>query len=155
MNNPQHLIIFGEVHYRKELLIRTDEGEEAAPYLKLKLQRPVEPWQKLTHSQIVQHLVRAQASLGLVVCGGCGRVLEREFMHLDHIQPRAEGGVNDITNRILLCAPCNGRKSNMLTLAGLMRQNKQEKWMQDEWRAKTAQSNARSRADQVRDELSA
>lgn len=64
---------------------------------------------------------------------GCGRVLKREFIHLDHIQPRAEGGVNDITNRVLLCAPCNGRKSNMLTLAGLMRQNKREKWTQDEW----------------------
>jgi len=54
---------------------------------------------------------------------GCGRLLEREFMQLDHIQPKAEGGANHILNRILLCGPCNRIKSNRLTLSGLRAEN--------------------------------
>ncbi len=129
---------------------RTDDNEVAAPFLRLKLQRPLERWQRLRHNEIVEHLVVAQASLDKVICGGCGRVLEREFMHLDHINPRAQGGANDITNRILLCYPCNSRKGARLTLIGLMSENKKQKWMQDEGRAKLAQGSARSKADQVR-----
>ena len=130
--------------------MRTDEGEVAASYLKLKLQRPVEPWQRLTRKEIFDHLAEAQASMNMVLCGGCGRVLEREFMQLDHINPRAQGGANDITNRILLCQPCNSRKGANLTLIGLWRENKKQKWMCDEGQAKLAQNSARKRADQVR-----
>ena len=140
-----------QIQYQAAPPDRTDEGEVAAPILRLKLQRPTEPWQRLTHAQIVEHLVAAQSSSGFVMCGGCGRVLEREFMELDHILPRADGGANDITNRILLCRPCNGRKSASLTLTGLVRQNRKVGWMQDDDRAKLAQSSARLRADAVRD----
>ena len=129
---------------------RTDDNEVAAPFLRLKLQRPLERWQRLNHKEIVEHLVAAQASMNMVICGGCGRVLEREFLHLDHINPRAQGGANDITNRILLCYPCNSRKGAKLTLIGLMSENKKEKWMQDEGRAKLAQGSARAKAEQVR-----
>ena len=87
----------------------------------------------------------------MAICAGCGRVLEREFMQLDHIQPRAEGGANDITNRTLLCQPCNLRKSANFTLRGLVRENKRENWMQNEDRAQLAQTSARNRAEQVRD----
>ena len=66
----------------------------------------------------------AQRSNGNVICAGCGRELEREFMELDHIHPRADGGENHITNRILLCRPCNGKKGQYLTLRGLLRENK-------------------------------
>ena len=97
----RHLLTFGDVHYTSNAPMRADEGEVAASYLKLKLQRPVEPWQRLTRKEIFDHLVEAQASMSMVLCGGCGRVLEREFMQLDHINPRAQGGANDITNRIL------------------------------------------------------
>ena len=140
-----------QIQYQAAPPDRTDEGEVAAPILRLKLQRPTEPWQRLTHAQIVEHLVAAQSSSGFVMCGGCGRVLEREFMELDHILPRADGGANDITNRILLCRPCNGRKSASLTLTGLVRQNRKVGWMQNDDRTKLAQSSARLRADAVRD----
>ena len=36
---------------------------------------------------------------------------------------RSDGGLNHITNRILLCGPCNRLKSNQFTLSGLRRQN--------------------------------
>ena len=86
----------------------------AAPNLRSRwrIQRPTERWRKLTRREIVERLVRAQGTVGGVICGG-GRILEREFMQLDHKRPRAEGGANDISNRILLRAPRNGRKSGI------------------------------------------
>ncbi len=151
---PERLFIFGDVTYTTEPPIRTDDGEEAAPELRLRSRRALAPWQRLTHKQIVERLEDAQAQRGMIICAGCGRVLEREFMHLDHVLPRADGGVNDITNRILLCPPCNGRKGAVLTLSGLMRENRKADWMRDEDLAKIAQHNARGMAERVRDGLS-
>ena len=76
-------------------------------------------------------------------------------MQLDHIQPKAEGGANHILNRILLCGPCNRRKRNYLTLAGLRRENKTRAvtWMQDEGRALLAQDSARAKAEWTRDQF--
>ncbi len=138
-----------QIHYSTRPAQRTDENEVAAPFLKLKMQRELEPWQRLRHAEIVEHLVEAQNSMGLVICAGCGRVLEREFMQLDHINPRAQGGANDITNRILLCGPCNGRKGADYTLIGLVRRNRRDKWMQNADRARLAQDSARQKAEQV------
>ena len=150
-----HLITFGDLTFSAEPPIRTDDGESAAPNLRARwrIQRPTERWQKLTRREIVERLVRAQGTVGGVICGGCGRILEREFMQLDHIHPRAEGGANDISNRILLCAPCNGRKSADLTLRGLTRQNRRVGWTQDADRAKLAQDSARREAERTREEL--
>ncbi len=149
----KRLLTFGDITYTQSPPTRTDDAEVSAPILRLKLQRPVEPWQKLTHGQIVKQLVEVQLLEGLVVCGGCGRQLEKEFMDLDHIQPRAEGGANDITNRILLCRPCNGRKRADLTLVGLRNANKRDGWMRNENLAQTAQDKTRIRAERVRDGL--
>ena len=76
-------------------------------------------------------------------------------MELDHVLPKADGGENFITNRILICRPCNRRKSNMLTMSGLVRANKRDGWTKDEALAQTAQLAARSRAEQVRAESEA
>ena len=141
------------VHYETAPPARTDDNSTAAPSLKLKSPRPVAPWQKLSHKQMVRILAFAQQSSDGVICAGCGRVLEREFMQLDHILPKAEGGENHILNRVLLCGPCNRRKRNYLTLAGLRRENKKKAvgWMKDESLAKLAQAHARSRAEWLRD----
>ena len=147
----ERLLTFGDIHYETVPPVRTDEGEEAVPFLRLKVQRASEPWQRLSRSQIVERLEEAQAQQDMVICGGCGRVLEAAFMELDHIVPRADGGANDITNRILLCPPCNKRKSARYTLTGLRSENKKAGWMRDEDRAKIAQHNARAMADRVRD----
>ena len=52
------------------------------PVLRLRLQRALEPWQRLRHGEIVENLVAAQDRMGMVVCARCGRILEREFMQL-------------------------------------------------------------------------
>ena len=141
------------VHYETAPPERTDDNEVAAPSFRLPFQRPREPWQRISHKGMTKVLATAQGSGEGVICAGCGRVLEREFMQLDHIQPKAEGGANHILNRILLCGPCNRRKRNYLTLAGLRRENKKKAvgWMQDESRALLAQDSARARAEWVRD----
>ena len=119
----------------------------AAPVLKLKLQHPIEPWQKLIHAEMRTHLETAQGMGISVVCAGCGRILERPFMQLDHLTPRAMGGENYITNRALICQPCNSVKSDTLTLKGLWRENKKSGWMQDRKRAEWAFDQARVCAD--------
>ena len=141
------------VHYETEPPVRTDDNEMAAPTLKLKIQRPVEPWQKLSHKQMVRVLAFAQQSNGGVICAGCGRVLEVEFMQLDHITPKVDRGENHILNRILLCGPCNRRKRDNLTLRGLLRENRKKAvgWMKDESLAKLVQEIAREKAEWIRD----
>ena len=150
--NPR-LITFGDVEYSKTAPERTDDNEVAAPSFRLKMQRPIEAWQKITHRQMVSILVKAQGSSDGVICAGCGRVLEREFMELDHITPKSDRVENHILNRILLCRPCNGRKRDNFTLGGLVRENKKRSvnWMRDEGRAQIAQSKAKEFAEWVRD----
>ena len=140
------------MYYSTALPIRTDDREIAAPNLKLKLQRAVEPWQRLANREIRNILAVAQAVGGLVGCAGCGRALEREFMQLDHIQPKSDSGENYITNRVLLCSPCNSEKSNDKTMPGLQRANKRSGWMQDESQAKDMRERASMRASWIRDQ---
>ena len=147
------LLAAGQIHYSKEPPIRQDSGETAADSLRTIERRVLSlaPWQKLSRAQIVQELTAAQSiTEGLVLCAGCGRELEAPFMELDHVKPRADGGENDISNRILLCRPCNGRKNADLTMRGLIRANRKAGWMQDEKRAKHAQDLARERYEEVR-----
>ena len=99
----------------------------------------------------MRELLEAQSITdGLVLCAGCGRELEAPFMELDHIVPRSDRGENDISNRILLCRPCNGRKSARLTMKGLMAENRKAKWMKDEKRAIHARDLAHERYEDVR-----
>ena len=127
-----------------------DDGGEDAPAFDLPLRKPriVEPWQKLSHAEMRDILYDAQQG----VCGGCGRELEKEFMELDHIMPRADGGVNDITNRIMLCSPCNRKKSHRLTLSGLVAQNKKDNWTKDANKARRAVDLARLKADMIKNQ---
>ena len=141
------------VNYSKTPPRRTDENELAAPGFKLRTKRPLEDWQRLTHRQMKRVLEDAQKSNGNVICAGCGRELEREFMELDHITPRADGGENHIRNRILLCRPCNGKKAQYLTLSGLLRENKRTGWLKDEGLAQMAREHAREQADWLRENL--
>ena len=146
------------IHYAADPPVRTDEGD-AAPDLKLRFRvpRPTEAWQKLTHAEIRAILEEAQflggAQPGLVVCAGCGITLPARHFELDHVNPRAQGGENWITNRVLLCGPCNRRKRHELTLVGLQRENKREKNMENENAAQEAWDKARIAASRRRDNL--
>ncbi len=133
--------------------VRTDDNDVAAPVLRIRLQRPTEAWQRLTHKQMFNVLAYCQSNAEGVVCAGCGRILEKEFMQLDHIMPRSDRGANDILNRILLCGPCNLRKGNSLTLAGLLKENRRHDWMKHAVRAQIARDDAELCALRVRDEF--
>lgn len=140
-----------QVYIETEPPIRSDDNEVAAPSFRLKIQRPVQDWEKISHKGMMNILSVAQGTKGGVICAGCGRVLEREFMQLDHITPKSDRGANHILNRILLCGPCNRRKRDTLTLRGLVRENKKKSWMKDESMATMAQELARDKADWARD----
>ncbi len=149
--DSEHGLMFPhDVHYTTKPPTRTDDNAMAAPSFRLKIQRPIEAWEKIAHKGMVHILMQAQGTEGGVICGGCGRVLEKEFMELDHITPKSDRGANHILNRILLCRPCNRRKRDNLTLRGLLRANKKAKWMKDENMAKMAQSYATDKAEWVR-----
>ena len=142
-----------DAHYSTDAPERTDTGETAAPGLGPVYTTTRQPWQRLNHAEMRGILGQAQpgAASDLVVCAGCGREMEAPFMTLDHITPKKDKGENYITNRILLCGPCNGRKKELSTLSGLHRDNKRSNWMRDEPKAKAAIDAARRVSGRVRD----
>lgn len=118
--------LFGKVHYVTEPPERTDDGETAAPFLRVK-QRVKEPdgpsWSR---AEMYKHLLEQKGPY----CQGCDRAFDDpRYLELDHNIPRSDGGINHITNRILLCGPCNKLKSNIYTLTGLRRENKKRGYM--------------------------
>ena len=118
----------GDVTYTKDAPGRTDGGEIAAPKMKKRrtLYTPSEPLDGYTNAQRKQKLI----SLHGLTCSGCDRRFDfPDYLQLDHNIPRSEGGSNNLTNRLLLCGPCNRRKSNTLTLTGLRRRNQKEGFM--------------------------
>lgn len=105
---------------------RTDDGEVAAPYLrpKVKIKEPEGP--KWTRKQMYEYLLDQHG----MVCQGCDRVFDdSRYLELDHNTPRADGGLNHISNRVLLCGPCNRLKSNTYTLGGLRKENNKRGYM--------------------------
>ena len=118
--------IFGEVHYTPEPPERTDDGEYAAPFIqvKLKVKEPGGP--KMSRAEMYEVLLSHNG----MKCQGCDRAFDDpRYLELDHNTPRSDGGINHVSNRILLCSPCNRAKSNTLTLSGLRRHNKKNGWM--------------------------
>ena len=105
---------------------RTDDQKVAAPTLTLKVQIPEPPGQKMTNAQMKTVLVQNNG----LVCTGCDRTFDDDrYLQLDHNAPRSSGGIHHISNRMLLCGPCNLAKSNTLTLQGLRNLNKSNGWM--------------------------
>ena len=60
-----------------------------------------------------------------MICAGCDREFDDPlYLQLDHKTPRSEGGLNHISNRMLLCGQCIRTKSDRLTLNGLRSENR-------------------------------
>ena len=118
--------IFAKVTYTKDVPVRTDSGETDAPYLRVK-ERVKEPeGARMSRAEMYDFLLTQYGSK----CQGCDRDFDdQRYLELDHNTPRADGGINHISNRILLCSPCNRLKSNTLTLSGLRRENKKQGFM--------------------------
>ncbi len=118
--------LYGDVTFTDKLPERTDDGLIAAPYLRpiMMVKEPDGP--KWTRQQMYEHLLDQHG----MVCQGCNRVFDdARYLELDHNLPRADGGMNHIANRILLCGPCNKLKSNTYTLSGLRKENKKRGYM--------------------------
>ena len=118
--------LFGEVHFTDAAPVRTDDGKPAAPFLRPKVQMFEPAGPKMTRAAMYAHLLEQNGP----VCQGCDRAFDDpRYLDLDHNTPRADGGVNHISNRVLLCGPCNRLKSNIYTLSGLRRQNRKRGYM--------------------------
>ena len=112
--------------YTKELPERTDEGEEAAPNQQVR-ERVKEPPNPYKSRQAMYEFLLTQYGSK---CQGCDREFnDSRYLELDHNTPKSSGGLNHISNRILLCGPCNKLKSNIYALPGLRRQNKKRGYM--------------------------
>ena len=121
-------LAFGNIHYTTEPPTRTDDGEAAAPNLRTKIKMFEPPGQKMSRAAMYKHLLGQNGPK----CQGCDRGFDDpRYLDLDHNTPRSDGGINHISNRILLCGPCNRLKSNTLTLSGLRRENKKRGYMAD------------------------
>ena len=115
-----------DMHFTSALPVRTDDGGEAVPFLKTiqKIQEP--PGPKMSRTEMYELLLSQQG----IKCSGCDRIFDDpRYLELDHNTPRSNGGINHISNRILLCSPCNRVKSNIYTLTGLRKANKQRGYM--------------------------
>ena len=110
-----------DIGYSTAPPIRSDDGGTAAPILKTRKKRAKEPQgPKLTRAQMIAILIEENG----LICEGCDREFDDPlYLELDHNTPRSDGGVNHISNRLLLCSPCNRIKSNTLTLSGLRKEN--------------------------------
>ena len=131
---------------------RTDDPDAVptVPDLVLRPQRVKARWERLTHAEMRDILATAQANGNNIVCAGCGIELPLRYMELDHREPRKDGGENVITNRVLLCGPCNRAKSANLTLSGLVRLNRTEGTLSSQDLADLATSKARDAAERCR-----
>ncbi len=117
------------VHFTAQPPERTDDGQEAAPFLRVK-ERILEPeGRKMSRAEMYEFLLTQYG----FKCQGCNRAFDDpRYLELDHNTPRSDRGLNHITNRILLCGPCNKLKSNQYTLSGLRRQNTKLGYMYSE-----------------------
>ena len=115
-----------QIHYETEPPPRSDGGEEAVPFLQVteRYKEPAGP--KMTRAEMFDHLIKQHGQR----CQGCNRSFDDpRYLQLDHNTPRKDGGMNHITNRVLLCGPCNLLKSHRYTLSGLREENRKRGYM--------------------------
>ena len=111
----------GEITYTATPPTREDDGAVAVPFLKTRLKVTEPKGPKMSRKEMYDFLLSKNGPK----CQGCDRVFDDpRYLELDHNTPRSDGGLNHISNRVLLCGPCNKLKSNIYTLSGLRRQNK-------------------------------
>ncbi|MDI1494969.1 MAG: DNA Methylase [Cenarchaeum symbiont of Oopsacas minuta] len=118
----------GDITYTSELPKRTDDGEIASPFLRVKetVVDDDKDGEKMSRKEMVSILLKNEGHK----CQGCNREFDdARYLELDHKMPRADGGSNRIKNRVLLCSPCNKLKRHYLTLSGLRRENEKLGYM--------------------------
>lgn len=93
---------------------------EAKGLQRLRARQQEPPGPRMSTAQIKAKLIETDG----LICQGCDRTFDDpRYLEVDHIVPRSDGGVDHISNRVLLCRPCNVLKSDRFTLSGLRREN--------------------------------
>ncbi len=110
---------------------RTDGGEKAGPELALVSPKPKGP--RMSIREIREELSEKHGC----ICQGCGYEPPgklSEYLEVDHRKPKSRGGGDELSNRVLLCPPCNGVKSNKLSLSELRKRRVEEgRMVKSEW----------------------
>ncbi len=128
-------IAFGDIHYTRDAPKRTDDGGAAAPFLRVKKRVDEPKGPTMSREAMLEHLLEQHGTR----CLGCDRTFDDpRYLQLDHNTPRSDGGINHLSNRVLLCGPCNVLKSNILTLSGLRKENRKRGHMVKEERGRAA-----------------
>ena len=118
--------LFGDVTFTAKAPERTDAGETGAPFLRVKEQVAEPEGPVWSRAEMYDYLLTQHGPK----CQGCDREFDDpRYLELDHNTPRSDGGLNHISNRILLCSPCNRLKSNTFTLSGLRGKNEKRGYM--------------------------
>ena len=82
---------------------------------------------------LYERIIKASSNPGDMVmdpfCGCATTPIAAERLGRQWVGMDIWDGAFDVSNRLLLCGPCNRAKSNILTLSGLRRLNKQNGWM--------------------------
>jgi 5-methylcytosine-specific restriction endonuclease McrA len=128
MNDNRQLLVEHphEVLLSTEPPVRTDDGTEAVPFIQVTEKYAEPPGPRMSRQEMYEYLLAQHGQK----CQGCDRTFDDpRYLELDHNTPRSDGGLNHITNRVLLCSPCNRAKSNLYTLSGLRRINRKKGWM--------------------------
>ena len=106
--------------------IRTDDGMVASKHLSTPLTKYEPEGNRMSRDEMKQILLDEHGAK----CQGCDHSFhDHRYLELDHNTPKSDGGLNHISNRVLLCSPCNRMKSNQFTLSGLRRRNAKEGYM--------------------------
>ena len=98
------------------------ENPDNAPYLQQVEGVPTRRRNRFTYAQMKEILINLFGPR----CWGCDFVAPDtkahpadRFLELDHVTPISGGGSHDLSNRALLCRPCNGDKSDTQTIVWL------------------------------------
>lgn len=103
-----------------------DDGSPAVPAFQVTERYAEPPGRRMSRAEMPGHLLAQYGQK----CQGCDRVFDDpRYLQLDHNAPRSEGGLNQITNRVLLCGSSNQLKSKAYTLTRLRRENRRRGFM--------------------------
>ena len=104
-----------ELQNKSEIETRIERGDMLDDYqpkfIKLKDipdRTSKEVKRRLPLKQIKEILYKKQKG----ICKGCKEETPKKFMEVDHIFPKSKGGLDDISNRQLLCSICNRSKGS-------------------------------------------
>ena len=83
-------------------------------------------------------------------CQACGDIPRfADYLQIDHIRPKSDGGSDDEENRALLCYFCNQAKSEKLTLSGIRERNKRHKRMTPQFLKKYNEYKYKSKNEKI------